>query len=105
MNLGLWADAYLDGIQEQVLSYLNDIEGGEPQPWPAQPNRIDAYDRALNDAMTNSTKRSPNSQHVEQVLGNVPPTERCRCHEQQAKGDKPEVRPKRPSWLRDLLGK
>ena len=44
--------------------------------------------------------------HVEQVLGNVPPAERCRCREEKAKEAKPEGAQTQPrSWLRDLLGK
>jgi hypothetical protein len=40
--------------------------------------------------------------HVEQVLGNVPRAERCRCREEKAPSEKPEAR--RPqSWLRSLL--
>ena len=34
--------------------------------------------------------------HVEQVLGDVPPSDRCRCREQA---------PPPRSWLRDLIGK
>ncbi|HEX8951163.1 MAG TPA: hypothetical protein VF997_24935 [Polyangia bacterium] len=30
--------------------------------------------------------------HVEQVLGHVPPAQRCRCHEQPAKSDKSQRR-------------
>ena len=43
--------------------------------------------------------------HVEQVLGNVPRAERCRCREQKAKEAKPERRTEPRSWLRDLLEK
>jgi hypothetical protein len=43
--------------------------------------------------------------HVEQVLGNVPPADRCRCREEKAKEAKHAVGAKRRSWLRDLLGK
>jgi hypothetical protein len=43
--------------------------------------------------------------HVEQVLGNVPPADRCRCRDERAKDAKPEVGAKRRSWVRDLLGK
>ena len=43
--------------------------------------------------------------HVEQVLGNVPAAQRCRCREESAKrptgGDAAGARP----WLRRLLGK
>jgi hypothetical protein len=43
--------------------------------------------------------------HIEQVLANVPPAERCKCREEGAKAGKPEVGAKPKSWLRDLLGK
>ncbi len=47
--------------------------------------------------------------HVEQVLGNVPPAERCRCRESKetgpgAKATGPKVSSQRRSWLRSLLG-
>ncbi len=42
--------------------------------------------------------------HVEQVLGNVPPAQRCRCREDRATGPTaPGAGPR--SWLRGLLGK
>jgi hypothetical protein len=42
--------------------------------------------------------------HIEQVLGNVPPAERCRCREERSQEAKPEEsRPQ--SWLRALLRK
>lgn len=40
--------------------------------------------------------------HVEQVLGNVPPAERCNCREEKAKQKLPG---ERRSWLRDVFGK
>jgi len=40
--------------------------------------------------------------HVEQVLGNVPPAQRCRCREQKPKGG--AAGGERSSWLRKLLG-
>jgi len=41
--------------------------------------------------------------HVEEVLADVPRTERCRCAEERA-GDEPARRAqKRPSWLRNLF--
>jgi hypothetical protein len=43
--------------------------------------------------------------HVEQVLGNVPPADRCRCRETKVKDVEPAVRGERRSWLRDLLSK
>lgn len=46
--------------------------------------------------------------HVEQVLGDVPPAERCRCDErserQEKSSDSPAATAPR-SWLRTLLGK
>ncbi len=42
--------------------------------------------------------------HVEQVLGNVPPAQRCQCREERAKSPAaPGTGPR--SWLRGLLGK
>jgi hypothetical protein len=46
--------------------------------------------------------------HVEQVLGDVPPAERCRCRDSSGKsatgpGAGPGAGPR--SWLRGLLGK
>jgi hypothetical protein len=43
--------------------------------------------------------------HVEQVLGDVPPADRCRCREEKAKGDKAAAGQGERSWLRALLGK
>jgi hypothetical protein len=43
--------------------------------------------------------------HVEQVLGNVPPAERCRCREERAAEPTPATRSPARSWLRSLLGK
>lgn len=43
--------------------------------------------------------------HVEQVLGSVPPADRCRCREAKAKDAKPAVQPERRSWFRSLIGK
>jgi hypothetical protein len=45
--------------------------------------------------------------HVEQVLGDVPPAERCRCREEasaQPPG-KAETTGESRSWLKTLLGK
>ena len=42
--------------------------------------------------------------HVEQVLGHVPPAERCRCREEAGKTEAPPQGESR-SWLRGLLGK
>ena len=41
--------------------------------------------------------------HVEQVLGNVPSAERCRCREERAQGQKPAEASRPQSWLRSLL--
>lgn len=42
--------------------------------------------------------------HVEQVLGNVPPAQRCQCRDARAKSpDAPGTGAR--SWLRGLLGK
>ena len=48
--------------------------------------------------------------HIEQVLGDVPPTDRCPGHQQEAKGGNASSsgndKPSGPrSWLRSLLGK
>ena len=43
--------------------------------------------------------------HVEQVLADVPPAERCRCREQKVKEAKPPVQAERRSWFRALLGR
>jgi hypothetical protein len=42
--------------------------------------------------------------HVEQVLGNVPPAQRCQCREKGAKSHAAPDTSSR-SWLRALLGK
>lgn len=42
--------------------------------------------------------------HVEQVLGHVPPPERCRCREDPADTTR-AGKTERRSWLRMLLGK
>ena len=42
--------------------------------------------------------------HVEQVLGNVPKAERCRCREEKGKSAKPDVQVEGRSWFRDLFG-
>ena len=41
--------------------------------------------------------------HVEQVLRDVPPAERCRCHEKSVSKADGSAEPK--SWLRDLFRK
>lgn len=41
--------------------------------------------------------------HVEQVLRDVPPAERCHCKEQKSPGAKPGA--ERRSWLRNLFAK
>ena len=44
--------------------------------------------------------------HVEQVLGNVPPAQRCQCRESAGSGKTPAAPGAGPrSWLRGLLGK
>jgi hypothetical protein len=43
--------------------------------------------------------------HVEQVLGDVPPANRCRCHEEKAKDRGAKRTGEGRSWLRSLLGK
>jgi hypothetical protein len=42
---------------------------------------------------------------VEQVLGDVPPADRCRCHEESAKDPKESAKAKPRSWLRALFMK
>lgn len=42
--------------------------------------------------------------HVEQVLGDVPPADRCRCREESSKPDSPSPSRAR-AWLRGLVGK
>jgi len=43
--------------------------------------------------------------HVEQVLGNVPPAERCKCRETDATQEPRTAATKERSWLKTLLGK
>jgi len=42
--------------------------------------------------------------HVEQVLGNVPKADRCRCREEKAASATPDVQVEGRSWFRDLFG-
>jgi hypothetical protein len=42
--------------------------------------------------------------HVEQVLGNVPPVQRCRCREERAKNPPAAGPAGSRSWLRRLFG-
>jgi len=42
--------------------------------------------------------------HVEQVIGDVPPADRCRCREAPAKGREFARPPVARSWLSRLLG-
>ena len=42
--------------------------------------------------------------HIEQVLGNIPAAERCRCREQQAKGHGAEAPADQRSWVSRLFG-
>lgn len=43
--------------------------------------------------------------HIEQVLGNVPPAQRCRCREEPVKDSGPPAIGGPRAWLRGLLGK
>jgi hypothetical protein len=43
--------------------------------------------------------------HVEQVLGNVPPANRCRCREERGKTPGTATASGPRAWLRGLLGK
>jgi hypothetical protein len=43
--------------------------------------------------------------HIEQVLGDVPKADRCRCRDTKAKDTKPDAPSGRRSWLSSLLGK
>jgi hypothetical protein len=43
--------------------------------------------------------------HVEQVLGHVPPAERCQCREERRDAGKTPAATSPRSWLRALLGK
>jgi hypothetical protein len=43
--------------------------------------------------------------HVEQVLGDVPPAQRCRCDEARPKTPATPAAAGPRSWLRSLLGK
>jgi hypothetical protein len=43
--------------------------------------------------------------HVEQVLGNVPIANRCRCREERAKNPGPAATSGPLAWLRGLMGK
>jgi hypothetical protein len=43
--------------------------------------------------------------HIEQVLGDVPPADRCRCRETQPERPGDAAEPGARSWLRSLLGK
>lgn len=42
--------------------------------------------------------------HVEQVLGDVPKSERCQCREKANSRPTPSAAPGSGSWLRRLLG-
>ena len=44
-------------------------------------------------------------QHVEQVLGDVPVSQRCRCREEKAESRKAAAAARGPSWLDRLLGR
>jgi hypothetical protein len=43
--------------------------------------------------------------HVEQVLGHVPPAERCQCREERSEKPKGAATSQARSWLRSLLGR
>jgi hypothetical protein len=43
--------------------------------------------------------------HVEQVLGNVPPAQRCQCREERTKPTATGSAASGRSWLRGLLGR
>jgi hypothetical protein len=43
--------------------------------------------------------------HVEQVLRDVPPTDRCRCREEKSTNEEPSTTGERQSWLRSIFGK
>ena len=43
--------------------------------------------------------------HIEQVLGDVPIANRCRCREERAKNPGPGTGSGPMAWLRGLLGK
>jgi hypothetical protein len=43
--------------------------------------------------------------HIEQVLGDVPPAQRCRCREEPAAKNPSEARAGLGSWLRGLVRK
>jgi len=43
--------------------------------------------------------------HIEQVLGDVPPAERCHCREQKSEKAGTEAKGAGRSWLRSLFGK
>jgi hypothetical protein len=43
--------------------------------------------------------------HVEQVLGDVPPAQRCRCHEEQEKDQEAKPGVALRSRLRNLFGR
>ena len=44
-------------------------------------------------------------QHVEQVLGDVPVSQRCRCREEKAAKRQAAAAARGPSWLDRLLGR
>lgn len=45
-------------------------------------------------------------QHIEQVLGDVPPAQRCRCSEEKRASEKNTATTKSPvTWLKELFSK
>ena len=43
--------------------------------------------------------------HVEQVLRDVPPADRCRCHEAKSKDKEPAATGESRSWFRNLISR
>jgi hypothetical protein len=43
--------------------------------------------------------------HVERVLGDVPPGQRCRCREEKARGAEARTDARRGSWFRNPFAK
>jgi hypothetical protein len=43
--------------------------------------------------------------HVQQVLGDVPPAQRCRCREEESVNAAPVVQTERRAWFSDLVRK
>ena len=43
--------------------------------------------------------------HIEQVLGDVPKTQRCRCREEAQSASEGDAGPRRASWVERLRGR